>query len=40
MKGLPEYLYEFDVNGYIVMPSVICEGDIKLLLDYWSANLT
>ena len=40
MKELPEYLYEFDVNGYIVMPSVICEGDIKLLLDYWSANLT
>ena len=40
MKELPEYLYEFDINGYVIMPGVICEGDIQLLLDYWSANLT
>ena len=39
MRELSECLYEFDITGYVVMPSVVGERDIRALLDYWSSNL-
>lgn len=39
MKEHSEYLYEFDINGYVILPSVLRDNEIQNFLDYWSSNL-
>ena len=39
MKEHSEYLYEFGINGYVILPSVLRDNEIQNFLDYWSSNL-
>ncbi|AJE98233.1 phytanoyl-CoA dioxygenase family protein [Pandoraea apista] len=34
-----EFVYQFDINGYVVIPAAISQPHLQRLQDYWSANL-
>ena len=35
-----EYVYEFDLNGYIIIPAAITSSHLQRLQTYWSEHLT
>ncbi|EON12825.1 hypothetical protein [Pandoraea sp. SD6-2] len=34
-----EFVYQFDINGYVVIPAAISQPHLQRLQDYWSENL-
>ncbi|MCY1282221.1 hypothetical protein D9M68_356620 [compost metagenome] len=35
-----EYIYQFDLNGYVIIPNAIARPHLQRLQEYWSEHLT
>ncbi|ANI21805.1 hypothetical protein AB870_11250 [Pandoraea faecigallinarum] len=35
-----EYVYQFDINGYVIIPNALSHSHVQRLQGFWSSNLT